>query len=156
MGPDINRSFLQGNLGQEPELRYTQAGQAVLNMRLATNEQWVDQQSGDLREKTEWHTIVVWGKRGEGLNKVLKKGMRLFIEGRNQTRSYEDKDTGKKVYVHEVVATDIKIQPTRRRTDAAETSSEGADGADEAASDDSSSPLPPADAPACEDAEIPF
>jgi single-strand DNA-binding protein len=161
MGPDLNKHFIQGNLGQDPELRYTQAGQAVLNMRLATNEQWVDQPTGDLREKTEWHTVVVWGKRAEGLNKVLKKGMRLFVEGRGQTRTYDAKIPGVegqtyKRAVYEIVAADVKIQPTRRRDD-----EKAAADADEAAAaepspDETATPAEPVASSEEAASDIPF
>ncbi len=113
MAEGVNRVTLLGNLGQDPELRWTQAGQAILNMRVATGsrikkgEEWVD--------VTEWHTVVMWGNRAEGLNKILRKGSRLFIEGRIQTRSWEDKE-GAKRYSTEVVATNVVLcDPPRER-----------------------------------------
>src|SRR5690242_6081012 len=99
----MNRVFLAGNLGADPELRYTQTGgQALLNMRLATTESWFDKQANERKEKTEWHSVAVWGKRGEGLSKLLKKGDRILVEGRLQTSSYDDRD-GNKRYVTNVV-----------------------------------------------------
>src|SRR5262249_43016528 len=85
----VNRVFLAGNLGADPELRYTQGGQPVLNMRLATTESWFDKASNQRKEKTEWHNVSVWAARAEGLAKILKKGDRLIVEGRLQTTSYE-------------------------------------------------------------------
>lgn len=102
----MNRCFLVGNLGMPPELKFTQGGQAVLRLRLATKESWL--KDGEKQEKTEWHTVVVWGKRAEGLNKCLSKGSRIAVEGRIQTRSWEDKDGGKR-YATEINATDIEL-----------------------------------------------
>jgi len=101
----LNRVMLIGNLGQDPELRFTQGGQPVLNLRIATNESFVNR-DGERQDRTEWHTVIIWGKRGEGLNKVLAKGKQLFIEGRLQTRSWDGKD-GAKRYATEVVATEV-------------------------------------------------
>jgi single-strand DNA-binding protein len=105
MADGLNKVMLIGNLGQDPELRFTQGGMAVLNMRIATNESFLNRDN-ERQERTEWHTVVVWGKRGEGLHKVVQKGKPLFIEGRLQTRSWEDK-TGNKRYSTEVVATTV-------------------------------------------------
>jgi single-strand DNA-binding protein len=105
MAEGMNKVLLIGNLGQDPELRYTQGGQAVLNLRLATNESFMNRDN-ERQERTEWHTVIVWGKRGEALNKILSKGKQLCIEGRLQTRSWEDKQ-GQKRYSTEVVATNV-------------------------------------------------
>lgn len=109
-----NRVQLLGNLGAPPELRMTSGGQAVLKLRLATSEQYLDKDK-QKQERTEWHNVIVWGKRAEGLNKVLGKGSRLLVEGSLRTSSYE-KD-GTKLYKTEVVANDILLQgggPERR------------------------------------------
>lgn len=107
MAEGLNRVMLIGNLGQDPELRYTQSGQAVLNLRLATNESFLNRDN-ERQERTEWHTVTIWGKRGEALNKILSKGKQLFVEGRLQTRSWEDKQ-GAKRYTTEVVATNVVL-----------------------------------------------
>lgn len=107
MSDGLNRVMLIGNLGQDPELRYTQGGQAVLNLRIATNESYVNK-DGERQDRTEWHSVIIWGKRGEGLNKVLSKGKQIFVEGRLQTRSWEDKQGGKR-YTTEVVATEVVL-----------------------------------------------
>ncbi|MGD8862104.1 MAG: single-stranded DNA-binding protein [Myxococcales bacterium] len=107
MAEGLNKVMLIGNLGQDPELRFTQSGTAVLNLRLATNERWKDQ-SGEWKDKTEWHSVIVWGKRGEALNKILSKGSHMYVDGRLQTRSWEDRD-GNKRYTTEIVAQDIKL-----------------------------------------------
>jgi single-strand DNA-binding protein len=105
MAEGLNRVMLLGNLGQDPELRMTSTGQAVLKMRLATSESYVDK-NRVRQERTEWHSVVVWGKRAEALGKFLTKGTRLFIEGGLRTSSYEDKD-GNKRYRTEIVAQNV-------------------------------------------------
>ncbi len=104
MAEGLNKVMLLGNLGADPELRVTQGGQAILKLRLATTENYLDGNNAR-QERTEWHQITMWGKRGEALSKFLKKGERIFVEGRIQTTSY-DKD-GEKRYRTEVVATNI-------------------------------------------------
>ena len=105
MADGLNRVMLLGNLGADPELRMTSGGQAVLKMRLATSESYLDRNKVR-QEKTEWHNVVVWGKRAEALSKFLTKGTRLFIEGGLRTSSYDDRD-GNKRYRTEVVANNI-------------------------------------------------
>jgi len=98
----VNKAILLGNLGADPELRYTNSGTAVANFRIATNERWNDK-NGEQKERTEWHNIVAWGKLGEICGKYLKKGRTVYIEGRLQTRSWEDQ-SGNKRYTTEIVA----------------------------------------------------
>jgi single-strand DNA-binding protein len=104
MAEGLNRVMLLGNLGADPELRVTPGGQAVLKLRLATNESYVDR-NNVRQERTEWHRVTVWGRRAEALGKILTKGDSLFIEGRLQTSSYEK--NGEKRYSTEVVANNI-------------------------------------------------
>lgn len=106
MAEGLNRVILIGNLGQDPELRYTQSQQGVLNLRIATTESYFDTQTKERKERTEWHTVILWGKRGEALHKILSKGSRICIEGRLQTRSWEDKQ-GNKRYTTEVNASNV-------------------------------------------------
>jgi single-strand DNA-binding protein len=106
MSEGLNRVILIGNLGQDPELRYTQSGQGVLSLRMATTESYFDNTTKERKERTEWHSVTVWGKRGEALNKILSKGSRICVEGRLQTRSWEDKQ-GSKRYTTEVVANNL-------------------------------------------------
>lgn len=101
----VNKVILIGNLGADPELRYTPAGQAVCDLRIATNESWTDK-NGQKQERTEWHRVVMWGKPAEICKQYLTKGQRIYIEGRLQTRSWEDKE-GHKRYMTEVVANDF-------------------------------------------------
>jgi single-strand DNA-binding protein len=105
MAEGLNRVMLLGNLGADPELRYTQGGQAVLNMRLATTESYLDKDKVR-RERTDWHAVVVWGKRGEALGKFLTKGSTIFVEGSIRTSSYDDKE-GNKRYKTEIVAQNV-------------------------------------------------
>ncbi len=107
MAEGLNRAILVGNLGMDPELKYTQGGQAVLRIRLATTESFVNK-GGERQERTDWHTVVVWGKRAEALNKILAKGRTIWVEGRIQTRSWEDKDGGKR-YTTEINANNIGL-----------------------------------------------
>lgn len=107
MSEGINRVVLLGNLGADPELRFTQGGTGVLNMRVATTESYLDQDK-QRRERTEWHTVVVWGKRGEGLATFLKKGHSVLIEGSIRQSSYDDKD-GIKRYKFEIYATNVVV-----------------------------------------------
>src|SRR3954462_11131176 len=101
----VNKVILVGNLGADPEVRFTPSGQSVANFRIATSETWVDTNQ-QKQERTEWHRIVVWGKLGELCGEYLKKGRQCFVEGRLQTREWTDKEN-KKNYTTEVVANNV-------------------------------------------------
>ena len=105
MAEGLNRVLLLGNLGADPELRVTGGGQSVLKLRLATSESYLDRNKVR-QERTEWHSVVVWGRRAEALGKILSKGSRIFVEGGLRTSSYDDRD-GNKRYRTEVVASNI-------------------------------------------------
>ena len=108
MAEGLNRVMLMGNLGADPELRFGQsAEQAVLKLRLATTERYFDKRGNEWKERTDWHSVVVFGKRGEALHKILTKGSTIFIEGRLQTSSYEKE--GQKHYRTEVIATNVLL-----------------------------------------------
>ena len=92
----VNKVILLGRLGRDIELRYTPGGEAVGNCTMATSETWKDKNSGERKEKTEWHRLVIWGRRAEGLQEYLKKGTQVYIEGRLQTRQWDDKDGNKR------------------------------------------------------------
>ena len=98
----LNKVFLIGNLGKQPEKRYTPNGQAVTTVSLATTFRWKDK-SGQFQERTDWHNLVIWGKQAESAKDILKKGDQVFVEGRIQNRSYDNRN-GIKKYVSEVVA----------------------------------------------------
>lgn len=107
-GGGVNKVILIGNLGKDPEVRFTPSGQAVANFTIATNESWMDKNTGQKQERTEWHRIVVWGKLGELCGQYLAKGRQCFVEGRLQTREWTDKE-GKKNYTTEVVANNVQF-----------------------------------------------
>lgn len=108
----LNRATLLGNLGADPELRFTQSGQAVLNIRLATTESYLDKER-QRKERTDWHSVTVWGKRGEALSKILTKGSTILVEGAIHTSSYEDRD-GVKRYKTEITAQRVILAGGKR------------------------------------------
>jgi single-strand DNA-binding protein len=105
MAEGLNRVMLIGNLGQDPELKFTQGGQAILKMRIATTESYMGRDN-ERKQSTEWHSVTMWGKRAESLSKFLSKGRTIYVEGRIQTRQWEDKE-GKKRYNTDIVATNV-------------------------------------------------
>lgn len=107
----VNKAILVGNLGRDPELRKTQNGQTVCNFTLATSETWNDK-NGERVERTEWHRIVAWGRVGELCHQYLAKGRPVYVEGRIQTREWEDKD-GNKRYTTEINATTVNFLGSR-------------------------------------------
>jgi single-strand DNA-binding protein len=111
MAGGVNKVILIGNLGADPEVRFTPGGQAVANFRIATSESWQDK-NGQKQERTEWHRIVVWGKLAELCGEYLKKGRQCYIEGRLQTREWTDKEN-KKNYTTEVVANTVQFLGSR-------------------------------------------
>lgn len=108
-----NRVTLLGNLGSDPELKYTSTNQAILKFRVATTEKYLAK-DGSPKEKTEWHSIVLWGNRGEALAKILKKGTRVFIEGKLSTSSYTAQNETNKRYRTEIVVLDIILNSVLR------------------------------------------
>ena len=98
----VNKVILIGNLGRDPEVRKMQNGESVANLRVATSETWNDKQSNERKERTEWHTVTVWGKLAEIAEKYLRKGSKVYLEGQLQTRKWQDKD-GQDKYTTEVV-----------------------------------------------------
>lgn len=104
MAQGLNRVMLLGNLGADPDLRFTGGGEAILKLRLATSESYMDRDKRR-QERTEWHSVVVWGKRAEALAKILAKGSRIFIEGTLRTSSFEV--DGQKRYRTEVIAREV-------------------------------------------------
>jgi single-strand DNA-binding protein len=107
MAGSVNKVILIGHLGADPEIRYIQSGAPVAKLRIATNENWTNK-SGQKEEKTEWHTVVAWSKLAENAGKYLTKGRQIYVEGRLQTRSWDDKE-GNKRYTTEIVATNIQF-----------------------------------------------
>lgn len=111
----VNKVILLGRLGQDPELKYTPGGAAVCNFSVATSESFTDKQ-GQKQEKTEWHRVVVWGKLAELCNQYLAKGRQAFIEGKIQTRSWDDKD-GNKRFTTEIMATTVQFIGSNVKTE---------------------------------------
>jgi len=108
MAASVNKVILIGNLGAKPELKYLPSGQAVCELRVATNESFTDKNQ-QKQERTEWHRVVVWGKQGENCAQYLDKGRSCYIEGRLQTRSWDDKTSGEKRYMTEIVANTVQF-----------------------------------------------
>jgi single-strand DNA-binding protein len=105
--------MLIGRLGRDPELRYTQENTAVATLNLATSESWKDKQSGERKERTEWHRIVVWGRQAENCERFLSKGRLVFVEGTLQTRDWLDKE-GNKRYTTEIVAKSVQFLDSKQ------------------------------------------
>jgi single-strand DNA-binding protein len=120
MARGINKVILIGNLGADPEVRYMPSGGAVANLRIATTESWKDRQSGEMQERTEWHRVVLFGRLGEVAKEYLRKGSRVYLEGRLQTRKWQGQD-GQDRYATEVVANDMQMLDRREGGHAADT-----------------------------------
>jgi len=108
MAKSVNKVILLGNLGKDPEIKFLPSGQAVANFGLATTERYKDK-AGEWQDKTEWHNITAYGRQAEIIRDYVKKGHKLFIEGRLTTRSWDDKDTGKKVYRTEIMVNELVL-----------------------------------------------
>ena len=113
MARGVNKVILVGNLGRDPEVRYSPNGQAVANVTIATSESWKDKNTGEKQERTEWHRIVFWGKLAEIAGEYLKKGSQIYVEGRMQTRKWTDKE-GHEKYTTEVVANEMQMLGSRQ------------------------------------------
>jgi len=136
----VNKAILIGNLGADPELRYTPSGAAVANFNIATTERWKDK-DGQPQEKTEWHRIILWSRQAEIAKEYLHKGSSVYIEGRIQNRNYEDKD-GIKRYVTEIVGQRMQLL--------------GGRGAAASEGGPSDAPPPPPENLSGEDDDLPF
>jgi len=112
MARGVNKVILIGNLGRDPEVRYSPSGSAVTNITLATSESWKDKNSGEKQEKTEWHRVVFFGRLAEIAGEYLKKGSQVFVEGRLQTRKWQDKE-GQDRYTTEIVANEMQMLGSR-------------------------------------------
>jgi single-strand DNA-binding protein len=108
MAKSVNKVILIGNLGKDPEIKYTPSGTAVAKFTLATNERYKDK-AGEWQDRTEWHNIVAWQRLAEIVGEYLKKGSKAYIEGRLQTSSWEDKQSGEKKYRTEIIAQDLVL-----------------------------------------------
>ncbi|MCC7264016.1 MAG: single-stranded DNA-binding protein [Candidatus Latescibacteria bacterium] len=108
MSRGVNKVILIGNIGSDPEVKYTASGVAVANFSLATSESWTDKGSGQRQERTEWHRLVLWRKLAEIAGQYLKKGSKIYVEGKLQTRSWDD-PSGQKRYMTEIVVDDMQM-----------------------------------------------
>ena len=143
----VNKVILVGRLGRDPETRYTTAGQAVANFSLATDESFKDR-SGERQKRTEWHKIVVWGKQAEIAQQYLKKGSLIYVEGRIQTRQWDDRE-GQKRTSYEIIANNFRMLGGRAEAPAAGAAASGEAEAP-AAADEAGA------APEISDEDIPF
>ena len=109
MAKSVNKVILVGNLGKDPEVKYTPQGTAVAKITVATSSSYKDKTSGEWQETTEWHNVVLWQRLAEIAGEYLKKGNKVYIEGRLQTRSWDDKQSGQKRYMTEVVANEMVL-----------------------------------------------
>lgn len=112
MARGVNKVILIGNLGQDPEVRFMPSGSPVANLRVATTDTWTDRQSGQRQERTEWHTVVMFNRLAEIAQQYLKKGSRVYLEGRLQTRKWQGQD-GQDRYSTEIVVNDMQMLDSR-------------------------------------------
>jgi single-strand DNA-binding protein len=124
MARGINKVILIGNLGKDPEVRYTANGAAVANITLATSDTWRDKQTGENQERTEWHRVVMFNRLGEIAGEYLKKGSKVYIEGRLQTRKWQDQN-GQDRYTTEIVANEMQMLDSRGGAGGGDYSSSG-------------------------------
>jgi single-strand DNA-binding protein len=120
----VNKVIIVGNLGRDPEVRYTPNGSAVCNVSVATTRSWKNKESGDKTEETEWHRVVFYDKLAEIAGEYLKKGRSVYVEGRLKTRKWQDKD-GVEKYTTEIVATDMQMLGSREGMGGGQSSEEG-------------------------------
>ena len=145
MSRGVNKVILVGNLGQKPEMRYTATQTAVANLSIATTESWKDKESGENRDKTEWHRVVFFGNLAEIAEKYLDKGSSVYIEGKIQTRKWQDKE-GKDRWTTEVLGNQLTMLGSRNTSDSSEE-----------VSNSSNTPFPEDDSgPGLTDDDIPF
>ncbi|HVS22625.1 MAG TPA: single-stranded DNA-binding protein [Gammaproteobacteria bacterium] len=109
MARGVNKVILVGNLGRDPETRYMPSGSAVTNLRVATSEQWKDKTTGENQERTEWHNVAMFGRLAEIAAEYLRKGSKVYVEGKLRTRKWQDKTDGKDRYTTEIIADDMQM-----------------------------------------------
>lgn len=151
MARGVNKVILIGNLGADPEVRYTPANTAVCNLSVATSDQWRDKQTGDMQERTEWHRVVMFARLAEIAGEYLKKGSKVYLEGRIQTRKWQGQD-GKDNYTTEIVANEMQMLDGRGGSDGA---FDRPSGGQQRPAQSSSSNSPPAEDPDLAD-DVPF
>ena len=155
MARGVNKVILVGNLGADPETRYTASGGAVTNIRLATTDSWRDKQSGEQQERTEWHRVVLFGRLGEIAAEYLRKGRQCYIEGRIQTRKWQGQD-GQDRYTTEIVAIDLQLLGGRGGDSGGDYQGGGGGGYQKSAPRSERAPAAPADGGNDPDDDIPF
>ncbi len=124
MARGVNKVILIGNLGRDPEVRFTPNGLAVANLTLATSESWKDKASGEMQERTEWHRVVMYQRLAEIAGEYLRKGSKIFIEGKLQTRKWQDKNTGADRYSTEIIADTMQMLDSKGGSASSESSYE--------------------------------
>jgi single-strand DNA-binding protein len=158
MAKSVNKVILIGNLGKDPEVKYTPTGTAVAKFSLATNERFKDK-AGEWQDRTEWHNIVAWQRLAEIAGEYLKKGRSVYVEGRIQTHSWEDKQSGQKKYMTEIIANDLVLLGGRGEGGEGGGGGRGRPAAAEAAGTESTAPAAaenPAQGAEITDEDIPF
>ncbi|MFP4527904.1 MAG: single-stranded DNA-binding protein [Candidatus Kapaibacterium sp.] len=153
MSRTLNKVMLIGNVGRDPELKHTPSGIPVISFRLATSETWKDREN-NIQEHTDWHTVVAWRGLAEVINKLLRKGSRVYIEGRLQTRSFEDK-YGNRRHIVEILADNMLLLDQKRRFKGGQDSDDDVDD-DYYNRYDSGSDYDDSDSPPRGDSDIPF
>ncbi len=151
----INKVIIVGAMGADPEVRYTGSGAAVASLRVATSETWTDKATGQPTERTEWHSVTIWGKLAEIAGKYLRKGSKVYLEGKLQTEKWQDKQTGEDRYTTKIVADTMQMLGDSRNGPAApEDEAQAAPRGRNSYADAKSgkAPMPPADF----DDDIPF
>ena len=144
MSNGVNKVILIGNLGQKPEMRYTATNSAVANLSIATTESWKDKESGEMRDKTEWHRVVFFGKPAETIERYLDKGSKIYVEGKLQTRKWQDKD-GNDRWTTEIVGSQFNFLDSR-----------SSQNNDASMDQSSSSSLPDGDSSGISEEDLPF
>jgi len=156
----LNRATLIGNLGKDPEIRYTPDGAAVCNVSIATTSTWRDKASGERREETEWHRVVFYGRLAEIAGEYLRKGRTVFVEGRLKTRKWQDKESGTDRYSTEIIADQIQMLGGRDGDQAGEAKAAAAGGSAagraKGRSGQAAAAAPVAGSTALEESDIPF
>ena len=158
MAKSVNKVILIGNLGKDPEVKYTPSGMAVANFTLATNERYKDKE-GNWQDKTEWHNLVAFQRTAEIVGEYLKKGRSVYIEGKLQTRSWDDKESGQKKYRTEILVNDVVLLGGREGGESGGGYSRGgqkSSGFDQSGADYDNAPAPAAHPTEVTDEDIPF
>jgi single-strand DNA-binding protein len=155
MARGVNKVILLGNLGADPEKRETPSGMTITNLRLATSEQWMDKQSGEKRENTEWHRVVLFGRLGDIAAQYLSKGSQVYIEGRIQTRKWQGQD-GQDRYTTEIVANEMQLVGGRGGSGGGDYGGGRHEGGSEPSWDDRGSSGPSSGGRGIQDDDVPF